>query len=111
MSFIRRNPYLLVLMFGICVTARVQTPVLTNRTPDAAKINSATPSAQQLPTPAAATIYADPALFRPDAGPKVVVEPPDPAYFVCLRNVTRVFVSDSRGQVDDLFDSSHIRLS
>ena len=105
MSFIRRSPYLLVLMFGICIAARAQAQVLTNRTPDAAKVNSATPSAQQLPTPAPASIYADPALFRPGEGPKVVEEPLDPAYFVCLRNVTHVLVADSHGQVDDLFNS------
>lgn len=52
---------------------------------------------------------ADPALFPPGTGSKRVAEfQPDPAYFVCLRNVTRVWVSDARGRTDDLFNEGSL---
>jgi hypothetical protein len=52
------------------------------------------------------TVDADPALFRPGKGPRSIAEfKPDLAYQVCLRNVSRVLVSDAQGRTDQLFGS------
>ena len=98
-------------MFGAFQPARGQTPTLTNRTPDAARITpTPTPATEQTQPPGVVTLDADPALYLPGTGPKRVAESqPDFAYYVCLRNVTRVLVSDGRGQTDDLFSGRSVQ--
>jgi hypothetical protein len=91
-------------MFGMSLTAQAQTPVLTNRTPDAARV-PAPPSAQQSPARGVATLEPDPVLIRPDDGRQGIPRlQPASSYYVCLRHVTRVLVSDARGHTDDLFN-------
>src|SRR5215510_378613 len=82
--------------------ARAQTPTLTNRTLDNAKV-AATPT----PMPAYGTGVADPALFPPDKRPKIIEREADLAYYVLLRHVSRVAISDAQGRTDDLFDGQH----
>lgn len=74
----------------------VQAQVLTNRTPDTAKIY---PSAS--PTPP--TIQPDPLLTPPDPAVKSTKRQSELAYYVLLRNVSRAVVSDAHGSTDDIF--------
>ena len=95
--------FLLVMYF----TLPVQAQVLSNRTPDRAKIY-ASPTPTPTPSPGqvrvdGSNIYPDPALLPPDVrGPRrelITV----PAYYVTLRGVNRLLVADADGRVDDLF--------
>jgi hypothetical protein len=90
-------------IFGISLTAQAQTPVLTNRTPEAAKVTP-TPSAQQSPARGVATIEIGPVLIRPDDGRQGPQLQRESSYYICLRHVTRVLVTDARGHTDDLFN-------
>ena len=78
----------------------VQAQVLTNRTPDTAKIYpSPSPTPYKLPS----TIQADPVLIPGNPAIKLSERQPDLAYYVLFRNVSRVVVSDARGTTDDIF--------
>jgi hypothetical protein len=97
---------LLALLFGMFLTAKTEAQVLTNRTPDTAKVYPV-PTAQQSPSPSTEpTLTPDPLLFRPDKNSKPLHESPsDPAYYVYIRGASRVIVSDVRGRTDDLFEA------
>lgn len=87
-----------VLLYGDVVQAQV----LTNRTPDTAKIY---PSPSPSPTPykLPSTIQADPLLVPPDPAVKPSKTEPELAYYVLFRSVSRVVVSDAHGTTDDIF--------
>jgi hypothetical protein len=81
-----------ILLYGDVVGAQV----LTNRTPDKAKIY---PS----PSPTPPTIQRDPLLSPPDPAFKRSKTQSELAYYVLFRNVSRVVVSDAHGTTDDIF--------
>ena len=88
-----RTTSLLILMGCILISGDVvRAQVLTNRTPDTARIY---PSPSPSPTPP--TIQADPLLIPPDPAVKLTNRQSDPAYYVLFRNVSRVIVSDPHG--------------
>ena len=111
MILIRRICCLFLVVFAGCLAVAAQTPVLTNRTPDAAKVSpTPAPGTRQSQPPGLVTLDADPALYPPGRGPKPTADSlPAFAYYVCLRHVSRVLVADSRGQVDDLFDGKFVQ--
>ncbi len=90
----------LLLLMGCVLLSRdvVQAQVLTNRTPDTARIY---PSPSPTPTPA--TIQPDPLLLSPDPAAILSERQPELAYYVLFRNVSRVVVSDAQGTTDDIF--------
>jgi hypothetical protein len=99
--------YAFALLLGMLFTLPVRAQVLSNRTPDKAKIY-ASPTPTPTPSPGQAPVdgsilYPDPALLPPDVrGPRrepVTV----PAYYITLRAVNSLLVSDAQGRVDDLF--------
>jgi hypothetical protein len=97
--WIRTVTGLLLLMGCILIYGEAgQAQVLTNRTPDTARIY---PSPSPLPTPS--TIQADPLLIAPDPAAIRSQRQPELSYYVLLRDVSRVVVSDAQGTTDDIF--------
>jgi len=99
------------LLSGAFLFASAQSEGLTNRTPDKAKIypEKAPPAEPPPEWPSDATLIADPALVEPGKGSKPVSESQSTmAYYVYLRGVSRVLVSDVDGRVDDLFQSRFV---
>ena len=93
----------------LVVPVQAQAQVLTNRTPDKAKIYaSPTPTPSPNPSPTENLyLYADPALFPPNVKrPPLRATITVPAYYITLRGVSRLRVSDAQGRVDDLFPAS-----
>jgi len=65
--------------------------------------NELTVKPSPTPTPEP-TLIADPLLIAPDPARKPPPErPPDLAYYIYMRGVGRVFISDDHGNTDDLF--------
>lgn len=100
---------LLALLFGMFLTAKTEAQVLTNRTPDTAKIYPA-PTAQQSPSPTIGkTVHADPLLFPPDKPSKAVPVPQTAmSYYIYFRGVNRVLISDLQGKVDDVLQDQFV---
>lgn len=106
--------FLLLLSAGLFSTT-IEAQVLTNRTPDTAKIQpQATPkpsptpnNGSLIPPDSRSTITPDPALFPPGTfrGP-IPESETAPAYYVLLRGVTGLLVSDAKGRTDNLFPPS-----
>ena len=85
---------------GFGLTTKAQ--VLTNRTPDKAKIQQPTPSPR--PTPDGSILEPDPALFPPGTPrPPVRKFEATPLYYVRFDRANRLLVSDLQGGTDDLF--------
>jgi len=102
-----RRFFLAALLAGFSLSSALITEaqVLTNRTPDKAKIQQPDPKPSPRPTPDDSIIQPDPALFppgapRPSARRKFEATP---LYYVRLERVNRVLVSDPQGRTDDLF--------
>lgn len=80
--------------------------VVTGQTPAGVKRileNELTVKPSPTPNPAA-TLVPDPWLYPPDPSRKLPPEPlSDPAYYIQLRGVSRVLLSDDQGNTDDLF--------
>lgn len=102
-----RRYFLAALLAGFFAgnfATNIEAQVLTNRTPDKAKIQ---PQATPHPTPVPklpSTVMADPLISRPGTQPPQTPEFESvQAYYVWLSGVNRVFVSDARGRTDDLF--------
>lgn len=97
--WIRTTTGLLFLLGCILHGDVLQAQVLTNRTPDTAKIYP-TPS----PTPRTNTVQPDPLLSPTDqASRQLSQEQSALAYYVLFRQVSRVIVSDANGTTDDIF--------
>lgn len=107
LSRLRRYFFLGALLGGFFATnftTKIEAQVMTNRTPDKAKIQ---PQPTPQPTPSytlPATIMADPVLSRPGTPlPQALEFESVQAYYVWLSGVNRVLVSDAKGRTDDLF--------
>jgi len=88
--------------FGLNTEAQV----LTNRTPDKAKIQQPNPKPSPRPSRDGSIIEPDPALFPPGtARPPVRKFEATPLYYVRFERVNRLLVSDPQGRTDDLFPS------
>ncbi|HET6976127.1 MAG TPA: hypothetical protein VFI24_07385 [Pyrinomonadaceae bacterium] len=92
-----------LLLLLICFAVSIEAQVLTNRTPDKAKIQPQT-KPQPSPTPLpATTIFADPLLTPPGTTAQPIPEQQaELAYYVRLHGAKRVLVSDANGRTDDL---------
>ena len=95
--------FILPLLVGFFGT-NLEAQVMTNRTPDKAKIQ---PDTKSNPSPSpglGASIIADPVVSPPGTTPPSIPEPQATlAYYVMLSGAKRVLVSDTQGRTDDLF--------
>jgi hypothetical protein len=96
--------WIFALQFVVSLAGSMQAQVLSNRTPDKAKVYaSPTPTPAASPSPDLGAL-ADPLLVPPDVRrPPMPVFESEPAYYITLRGVNRLLVSDAHGRVDDLF--------
>src|SRR5215510_10093644 len=92
--------FFLALLVGFFVT-NIEAQVMTNRTPDKAKIQPET-IPKPSPTPGlGASIIADPVVSPPGTTPPSIPEPQATlAYYVMLSGAKRVLISDTQGRTD-----------
>lgn len=84
------------------ITAAGQTP--SGAKPGLENEPTVKPSPRPTPTPEA-ILMADPWL----ADPRREIPPPNPAYYIHMRNISRAIISDERGNTDDLFRDRFIQ--
>jgi hypothetical protein len=82
-------------LFAVFFTTSIEAQVMTNRTPDKAKIQP-----QSDPNP---TIMAEPVLSPPTTTPQTPKVEATMAYYVWLAGVNRVSVSDAKGRTNEPF--------
>ena len=108
---IGKNHRLLIQVAGLVLALQFSVlfagaQVLTNRTPDKAQITASptpTPRPSKSPSIDSSLITPDPALFPPGVKRPPIRYVTVPAYYITLRGVKSLLVSDDQGRVDDLF--------
>ena len=97
-------------LLGFFFITSIEAQVMTNRTPDTAKIQPETKPQPPPPQNSDEFVIPDPAI-----GPKGTLPRKRPeheasvAYYVRLSGVSRVLVSDAKGRTDDLFRANAIQ--